>query len=72
MNNENKITLKVRCRCCGKETPVSVNLEDLGAWQRGEKLIQDAFPYLSPAKRELLITRTCPECWDKMFSQYDF
>ncbi len=29
--NENKITLKVRCRCCGKEVPISVDLEDLGA-----------------------------------------
>ena len=37
--NENKITLKVRCKCCGQETPVSVDLEDLGAWQRGEKLV---------------------------------
>ena len=70
--DENKINLKVRCRCCGKEVPVSVDLEDLGAWQRGEKLIQDAFPYLSAPKRELLLTRTCPECWDKIFAQYDF
>ena len=37
--NENKITLKVRCKCCGQETSVSVDLEDLGAWQRGEKLV---------------------------------
>lgn len=70
--NENKITIKVRCRCCGQETPISVNLEDLSAWQRGEKLVQNAFPYLSASKRELLMTRTCPECWDRMFSQYDF
>ena len=37
--NENKITLKVRCKCCGQETPISVDLEDLGAWKRGEKLV---------------------------------
>ena len=36
---ENKLTIKVRCKCCGRETPVSVDLEDLGAWQRGEKLV---------------------------------
>ena len=70
--NENKITIKVRCKCCGQETPVSVNLEDLGAWKRGEKLVQNAFPYLSASKRELLMTRICPDCWDKMFAQYDF
>ena len=70
--NENKITLKVRCKCCGQETPVSVDLEDLGAWQRGEKLVQNAFPYPSASKRELLRTRICPDCWDKMFARYDF
>ena len=70
--NENKITLKVRCKCCGQETSVSVDLEDLGAWQRGEKLVQNAFPYLSSSKRELLMTRICPDCWDKMFARYDF
>ena len=69
---ENKITIKVRCKCCGQETPVSVDLEDLGAWKRGEKLVQNAFPYLSASKRELLMTRICPDCWDKMFAQYDF
>ena len=70
--NENKITLKVRCKCCGQETPVSVDLEDLGAWKRGEKLVQNAFPYLPASKRELLMTRICPDCWDKMFARYDF
>ena len=69
---ENKITIKVRCKCCGRETPVSVDLEDLGARQRGEKLVQNAFPYLSSSKRELLMTRICPDCWDKMFARYDF
>ena len=70
--NENKITFKVRCKYCGQETPVSVDLEDLGAWKRGEKLVQNAFPYLTASKRELLMTRICPDCLDKMFAQYDF
>ena len=70
--NENKIILKVRCKYCGQETPVSVDLEDLGAWKRGEKLVQNAFPYLPASKRELLMTRICPDCWDKMFARYDF
>ena len=53
--NENKITLQVHCRCCGKEVPVSVDLEDLGAWQRGEKLVQDAFPISFSAKKRIII-----------------
>lgn len=69
--DENKVNLRVCCRCCGKERQVSVDLNDLGAWQRGEKLVQDAFPYLSALKKELLLSKTCPECWDRMFAQYD-
>lgn len=69
MDNE-KITLKIKCRCCGKEHPVRLYLNDLEAWQNGDKLVQEAFPYLSPSKRELLLTRTCPECWDNMFGRY--
>ena len=71
MNNDNFVNLRVCCRCCGKEAPISVDLNDLGAWQNGDKLVQEAFPYLSSSKRELLLTGACRECWDKMFAQYD-
>lgn len=29
--------------------------------------VQDAFPYLSSAEREMLISRTCGPCFDGMF-----
>lgn len=32
---------------------------------------QDAFPYLSADERELIISGTCSECWDKLFSDYE-
>ena len=38
---------------------------DAEAWRDG-KLIQDAFPYLTPAERELLITGMLPEDWENM------
>ena len=34
--------------------------------QRGE-LIQEALPELSADQRELLISGTCPKCWDELF-----
>lgn len=66
-----KITIPVKCRCCGTEYKIRVYPEDLSAFNRGDKLVQEAFPYLSPDDRELLLTRTCPVCWDKLFSRYD-
>jgi hypothetical protein len=39
-------------------------------WQGGE-LIQNALPELTADERELLISGTCPSCWDRMFGDYD-
>lgn len=69
--DQDKINLQVTCRHCGTTHNIRVGLDDLHAWQRGEKMVQDAFPYLSADKREILISRICPRCWDELFSQYD-
>ena len=56
----------VPCRCCQKVTDLQVDLEKFVAWQQGE-LIQNALPELDADQRELLISGTCPTCWDEMF-----
>jgi len=56
----------VPCRLCDQETDLTVNVEGFLAWQNGE-LIQNALPELDADQRELLISGTCPTCWDKMF-----
>ena len=66
------LQLSVKCRCCGKTYKLRVRPDDLYAWQNGDLLVQEAFPYLKPEERELLLTRTCPTCWDNMFSQDEY
>jgi hypothetical protein len=44
-----------------------VNPKDLSDWKSEKKYIQDAMPYLSAGEREILISKTCDECFDKMF-----
>jgi len=56
----------VPCRLCNGVTDLTVNVEGFVAWQGG-KLIQDALPELDADQRELLISGTCPTCWDEMF-----
>ncbi len=56
----------VPCRLCQQVTDLSVNIEGFIAWQGGE-FIQDALPELSADERELLISGTCPTCWEEMF-----
>lgn len=54
------------CIMCGKQHSLEVSNQGYVAWYSGMN-IQDAFPELSADDRELLMTGTCPECWDKLF-----
>ena len=42
---------------------------DLEEYNKGEKLVQECFPYLSSAYRELLVSGMCPECWDNLYEE---
>jgi|TARA_B100001094_G_scaffold101947_1_gene98111 hypothetical protein len=54
------------CRLCQETIDLEVNLQGFVDWKAG-KYIQDALPELDADMRELLISGTCPTCWDKMF-----
>lgn len=59
-------TIIVECFMCKQDNIVEVKTEDFQKWKDGWH-VQDAFPYLSADQRELLISRTCPKCWTKLF-----
>jgi hypothetical protein len=54
------------CIECHKTSNVEVTAEQEKRFHSGE-FVQNVFPDWSPEKRELLITGTHPECWDKIF-----
>ena len=58
----------VTCRNCSSKHTFQANNEDVDAWRDEEKLIQDAFPYLDPFQRELLLSGLCEECWKKLYT----
>ena len=58
--------IEVECRMCGKQYNLKAEKEDIQKWMNGMN-IQDALPYMPAEQRELLISGTCPECWDKLF-----
>lgn len=59
--------IEITCGICREVYTVTVAPDDLYDWRHG-KFAQDAFPYLSAAERELLISRTCGSCFDRMFA----
>jgi hypothetical protein len=60
------ITIIKKCVHTGKSYSVTVDSEDYFKWVNGE-LAQRAFPYLSVADREFLISGISPEGWDQLF-----
>ena len=65
------LTVNVPCRRCQTVTALTVDPDAFAAWQRREKLAQDAFPHLTVAERELLISATCGTCWTELFGDED-
>ena len=63
--------IKKDCVHCEKEFEIHVNKDDYKEWTDNGTLIQQAMPYLTPGERELLISGTCDECWDRMFGDND-
>lgn len=62
-----KIAVKCHpCPGCKIRHRVAVEEDDFYEW-KGGKLIQDAFPYLTPEQREMMITGYCKKCWQDLF-----
>jgi hypothetical protein len=58
------------CSVCGESTTVLTDPNGFIRWSEGE-LVQNAFPELSKEDREILISGTHSECWNKLFRSYE-
>ena len=70
MSTSVKNGYSVTCVFCSNKFVVEAFPEDVKRCENGE-LIQDAMPYLAPEWRELLISGTCPGCWDFIYGYSD-
>lgn len=66
---KNKIILKVTCIVCSKVYELPVYEEDYKKYMDRKCNCQDAFPYLTPGQRELLISGMCDSCFDNLFAE---
>jgi hypothetical protein len=54
------------CIGCDHQYFIRVPVEDFNKYLRGE-YVQNAFPYLSPDDREMIISGTHPKCFEELF-----
>ena len=59
--------ISVQCKYCLRMCDIAVDLYQIKEWIERGDFIQDFFPDLSAADREVLISQTCDACWQKMF-----
>jgi len=58
------------CVVCGRiHEPVVLDAEKYYRWKEDGECIQDVFPEMTKDQREILISGTCPECWDELFGR---
>ena len=65
------MTASIKCKECGKEYKFDITEEQYNKYISGEGLIQDIFPEISSELREMFISRICPDCWNKIFKEYE-
>lgn len=69
MRFNNNLQVQITCNCCGKEFLIPCNKEDFEDYVNGNKLIQEAFPYMPAELRELFVSGICPKCWNNIFPE---
>lgn len=60
------VRILLECQHCDHSETVEVARPALLAWQRRTGNIQDIFPKLTPEQRELMLSRTCTKCFDRI------
>ena len=63
--------LDLTCSHCGQLFIINVNKKDFNKYINHEEYIQDAMPYLTAGERELILSKTCNDCYNKMFGLED-
>ena len=68
--NRKKMPMMCTCNKCGSQETFFVVPDDVLKWQAGDGYIQDIFDYLTASERELMISKTCGECWNDMYKNW--
>lgn len=60
-----------QCRVCKQQAKIEIADKKYVRWRINGELIQDVFPELSSSHRELMISGTHSECFDRLFAEVE-
>lgn len=64
------VTVRPSCAKCNEVIEIVIPVDGLNEWSSGtSRHIQVVFPDLTPAEREMFISRICGSCWNKIFDE---
>jgi len=66
---EKRVKVTKTCMVCRKPSEIVVSENRYNLWRHGGVRVQDAFPDLTQAQREILITGTHDSCWKALFQE---
>lgn len=69
MQFKEKFEISVCCPKCKHYHSVYVERNDYWSWIRRKGSIQTIFSYLTAPEREIILTGTCPSCWNEIFKE---
>lgn len=60
--------VEINCRWCGQGVGLVASQLEWDMWFSPDRpMVQRCFPTMSAENREMLVSGTCPKCWDSMF-----
>lgn len=61
-----RVVITVDCNCCGTDHEIPATLKQWYDFAILGELVQDAFPSMPKEHRELLVSGTCSNCFDRI------
>lgn len=62
-------SITIRCNGCKILRSVPGTEQQVYDWQTRKQLVQNVFPNVDKELREMLISGTCPDCWNKLWAE---
>lgn len=69
--NDVMVNIHQKCPHCKQKFVFKISELDFIRWNHYREHIQNVMPYFNEDQREILLSGTCPDCWNILFGKED-